>query len=38
LARALLKKRLDDEVEAHLPAGVTRLVIVDVSYVGVSSG
>jgi len=32
LARALLKKRLDDEVEAHLPAGITRLVIVDVGY------
>ena len=38
LARALLKKRLDDEVEAHLPAGVTRLVIADVSYGSASNG
>ncbi|WP_454830271.1 transcription elongation factor GreB [Pseudoxanthomonas wuyuanensis] len=32
LARALLKKRLDDEVEASLPGGATRLAIVAVSY------
>lgn len=32
LARALLKKRVDDEVEAHLPAGPRRYVITDVSY------
>jgi transcription elongation factor GreB len=38
LARALLKKRLDDEVEAHLPAGVTRLAIIDVNYESAVSG
>ena len=38
LARALLKKRLDDEVEAHLPAGITRLAIIDVNYEGASTG
>lgn len=32
LARAMLKKRLDDEFEAMLPGGVTRFVIVDVAY------
>lgn len=32
LARAMLKKRLDDEFEAQLPGGMQRFVIVDVSY------
>ncbi|TBR38873.1 MULTISPECIES: transcription elongation factor GreB [Dyella] len=32
LARAALKKRLDDEFEAELPGGKTRFVIIDVSY------
>ena len=32
LARALLKKRIDDEVEARLPSGLRRYVINDVSY------
>lgn len=34
LARAMLKKRLDDEFEAQLPGGVQRFVIVDVQYAG----
>jgi len=32
LARALLKKRVDDEFEVMLPAGKTGFAIVDVSY------
>lgn len=32
LARAALRRRVDDEVEAELPAGKARLVIVGVSY------
>lgn len=32
LARAMLKKRLDDEFEATLPGGAARFVIVDVGY------
>jgi len=32
LARAMLKKRIDDEFEALLPGGAQRFVIVDVSY------
>jgi len=32
LARAVLKKRLDDEFEAELPGGRTRFLIVDVRY------
>ena len=32
LARAMLKKRLDDEFEAMLPGGATRFVIVEVDY------
>ncbi len=32
LARALLKKRIDDEVEAQLPGGPARFFIVDVAY------
>lgn len=32
LARALLKKRIDDEVDVQLPAGPRRMAIVDVSY------
>jgi len=32
LARAMLKKRVDDEFEAVLPGGPARYVIVDVSY------
>ena len=32
LARALLKKRVDDEVEAQLPGGPARFAIVSVEY------
>ena len=32
LARAMLKKRLDDEFEAMLPGGATRFVIAEVAY------
>ncbi|HRO28173.1 MAG TPA: transcription elongation factor GreB [Luteimonas sp.] len=32
LARAMLKKRLDDEFEALLPGGVARFFIIDVRY------
>jgi len=32
LARAMLKKRIDDEFEATLPGGSVRFVIVDVAY------
>jgi transcription elongation factor GreB len=32
VARALLKKRVDDEVEVQLPAGPRRMAIVDVAY------
>lgn len=32
LARAVLKKRLDDEFEAELPGGRTQFLIVDVRY------
>ncbi len=32
LARALLKKRVDDEVDVQLPAGPRRVAIVDVRY------
>ncbi len=32
LARAMLKKRIDDELEAALPGGNARYVIVDVRY------
>ncbi len=32
LARALLKKRVDDEFEVMLPGGMTRFVIVEVDY------
>src|SRR5690606_34362246 len=32
LARAMLKKRVDDEFEAQLPAGVAGFVIIDVTY------
>jgi len=34
LARAMLKKRLDDEFEAMLPAGAARFVIAEVAYDG----
>ena len=34
LARALLKKRIDDEFSVELPGGITRFVLVDVSYEG----
>lgn len=34
LARALLKKRVDDEFEVDLPGGRTGFVIVDVAYEG----
>jgi transcription elongation factor GreB len=32
LARAMLKKRLDDEFEAQLPGGLQRFVIMEVGY------
>ena len=32
LARAMLKKRLDDEFEAPLPGGSVRYAIIDVAY------
>jgi transcription elongation factor GreB len=32
MARALLKKRIDDEFEVMLPGGMTRFAIVDVDY------
>ncbi|KAF1701289.1 transcription elongation factor GreB [Pseudoxanthomonas suwonensis] len=32
LARALLKKRIDDEVDVQLPGGPARFVVVDVAY------
>lgn len=32
LARALLRKRVDDEVQVELPAGSRRMAIVDVAY------
>ncbi len=32
LARALLKKRIDDEVDVELPGGVRRFLVLDVSY------
>ncbi|GAB3385765.1 transcription elongation factor GreB [Lysobacter fragariae] len=32
LARAMLKKRLDDEFEAQLPGGLQRFVIIEVAY------
>jgi len=32
LARAMLKKRIDDEFDATLPGGVVRFVIVDIRY------
>ena len=34
MARAVMKKRLDDEFEAELPSGRVRFLIVRVSYVG----
>ncbi|UHQ21737.1 transcription elongation factor GreB [Lysobacter sp. 5GHs7-4] len=34
LARAMLKKRVDDEFEAALPGGATRFAIVEVRYEG----
>jgi len=32
LARALLKKRVDDEIAVELPSGPRRMAIVDISY------
>jgi len=32
LARAMLKKRVEDEFEAELPGGTARFVIVEVDY------
>jgi transcription elongation factor GreB len=32
LARAMLKKRVDDEFEAQLPGGATRFAIVAIGY------
>ncbi|KAF1687668.1 transcription elongation factor GreB [Pseudoxanthomonas broegbernensis] len=32
LARALLKKRVDDEIEAQLPGGPVRFAVVDIAY------
>ena len=37
LARALLKKRVDDEFAVELPGGITHFILVDVSYAGRSS-
>ena len=34
LARAMLKKRLDDEFEAQLPGGMRRFIIAEVAYEG----
>lgn len=34
LARAVLKKRIDDEFEALLPTGMARFAVIDVSYEG----
>jgi transcription elongation factor GreB len=34
LARAMLKKRVDDEFEAQLPGGAARFAIVEVRYFG----
>lgn len=34
LARAMLRRRIDDEFEAELPGGKTTFVILDVSYEG----
>lgn len=36
LARALLKKRIDDEVEASLPGGIQSFAIIGVDYTDVS--
>lgn len=36
LARALLKKRIDDEVEASLPGGIRSFAIIDVDYTDLS--
>jgi transcription elongation factor GreB len=38
LARAALKKRIDDEFEAVLPGGVRRFVVVAVDYGNESGG
>ena len=32
MARALLKRRVDDEVSVETPAGLTRLIVLDVNY------
>lgn len=32
MARALLKRHLDDEVEVHSPSGTRRYLIIDISY------
>jgi len=32
LARAMLKKRVDDEFEAQLPGGVVRFAIIEIGY------
>ena len=34
VARALLKKRVDDEVDVQLPAGPRRVLVADVHYAG----
>ena len=36
LARALLKKRIDDEVDASLPGGIRSFAIIDVDYTDLS--
>ncbi len=36
LARALLKKRIDDEVEASLPGGIQSFAIIGVDYIDLS--
>lgn len=36
LARALLKKRIDDEVEASLPGGIQSFAVIGVDYIDLS--
>lgn len=38
LARAMLKKRIDDEFDAHLPGGTARYLIVAIEYTGTGHG
>jgi transcription elongation factor GreB len=32
MARALLKRHLDDEIEVHTPSGIAHYLIIDISY------